>query len=60
MKFNVYITIQGPGGQREIPNSHNPIEADNILEVLQKLDLPPSLELLGVRYTGVRVEEIQQ
>lgn len=59
MKFNVYITMQGPGSTREVPSSTNPVEAENIWEVLQKLDPPANLELLGVKYVGVRVEEVQ-
>lgn len=51
MKFNVFLTIKGPGNTVEIPANTNPIECANLASLLQMLTLPKSefVETIGIR-----------
>jgi adenylosuccinate lyase len=59
MKFDVYFMIRGQAGSTEVPNKHNPVEAESLEEVLKQLEenLPKSeslhLETIGIRITPV-------
>ena len=69
MKYNLYMTLRGPGGITEAPNTHNPVEAENIQAALTGFanGLPkvtPLVELVGVRliqadldHTGDEIEQ---
>ena len=60
MKWNIYLTLRGPGGTIEdVPNNTNPVEASCMASVLRQLadNLPGNweLEIIGIRV--VLVEE---
>ena len=57
MTFNIYFTMRGPGGEKEIPNLTNPVVSDNLQTCLASLsERIPDLSNLGVQVTGIRVE----
>lgn len=55
MKYNLYLTLRGPGGITEAPNTNNPIEADDLHEAIHRIaDNVPTgtknwIEVVGVR-----------
>lgn len=56
MKFNIYFLLRGPAGMIEAPNKYNPVEADDLKDVLIRL----SQEVLDsgiVEILGARVEK---
>ena len=57
MEFNLYLTISGPYGTVEAPNNTNPIEADDLADVLKQLseNLPSPM---GTQIVGVRIEPV--
>lgn len=57
-KFNIWYDIKGPGGRaKDIPNTQQPIEADDLRSVLERLaeSLP---QPFGCQCTKVVVEEV--
>lgn len=56
MKFNVWLTLSGPGGVAESPVQGNPIEYANLSSLLHDLstNLP---KYLGITVVGVRIEQ---
>jgi len=56
MKFNIYFTIRGPGGEIDAPNNTNPVECANLASLMLKLssNLPKTL---GMETVGIRIEE---
>jgi hypothetical protein len=59
-KFNVFMTIKGPGGSVTAPAKQNPIEAESLPELLRMLaeNLPYQVENhLGLSITGLSVRE---
>jgi hypothetical protein len=59
MKWNIYYNLKGSNGQIDsIPHIGNPIEANNLREVLRELtDISSSL-FLGSEVVGLRIEPI--
>lgn len=55
MKFNIFLTLQGPAGRIKAPNVSNPVEADSIQDVLRQLSekLTNSNDLIQI--TGVEI-----
>jgi hypothetical protein len=54
MLFDVFVTLKGPGGTKEVPNSGNPIHSNTLQQLLEKLEFI-DLSRLGVVYIGIRV-----
>jgi len=57
MKFDVYMTLQGPGGVAEVPAIGNPREAEDIECLLR--ELTSSIHVyskFGALVVGVRVQ----
>jgi hypothetical protein len=55
-RWQVYYHIRGPGGQAEVPNTGNPVEAPDLRSVLARLaEGLPDLTGLGAEVIGVRV-----
>ena len=54
-RYDVFLTLEGPGGSLETPNTGNPV-IGSLAHVLEQLASGlPSFETLGVRITGVRI-----
>jgi hypothetical protein len=55
MTYNLYLTLRGPAGITEAPNTNNPIEADNLAEATQQAienspkGTPGWIEVIGIR-----------
>lgn len=57
MKFNVFYRLRGPGGETEAPNTHNPVNADDLGDCLSKMSGNiPNFSNFGVEILGVRVD----
>jgi len=60
MKWNVYVTIQGPEGTSEIPSNTNPIDAEDMQTLIRGLDLPtPQFLGIPLQYVGLRIEQVK-
>ena len=55
-KYNVYFTMCGPGGEKEVPNNTNPIACVNLASLLAKLATNLPGGNFGLSCIGVRVE----
>jgi hypothetical protein len=57
-KFDIFFTIQGPGGTVTVPNNSNPVEATSMCAVLERLaeTLP---QPYGCETIAIRVEEVR-
>ena len=65
MKFDVTFTVKGPDGVAEVPNSKNPVEADDLAQVLERLggflagqalgSLLAGSMTLGLEYVGLTI-----
>jgi hypothetical protein len=61
MKFNLFMTIRGPGGLAEVPNNTNPIEAENINEVLKRIGkIPTNLFGVDVEILQIRIKKVEE
>lgn len=62
MKFNVIFTMRGPGGKTDVPNKHNPIEAESMTDVLCLLsEYTNDIAQAGiVQIIGIRVDEVKE
>ena len=55
MKFDIFFTLSGPGGTKEIPNT-NPATCSDLKTLLKILsDNLPDYSKLGVEMVGVRI-----
>lgn len=56
MQWNLYLTIRGPRGITEVPNTNNPIEADGMADLFtQAAEAVPNKVASGlVRVVGTR------
>ena len=55
-RWNVFVTVRGPGGSLEVPSSDSPISCDSLRELLEQMDydgLPAGM----VETVGIRIEE---
>lgn len=61
MKFSIHYVLSGPAGKARVPNKPNPIEADNIKEVLKQLSetLPTDGSNLGLEVVVVEIAQIR-
>ena len=59
MKFNIFFRIRGTVGEMEIPNTTNPIEAENITDVLEKLVTHWVPDNALICTVGIRIECIK-
>lgn len=47
--YEIYFTITGPGGTKEIPNFCNPVPSDNLYGVVKSMgDYLKTTELYGI------------
>lgn len=61
MKFNVYMTVKGPGRTVEMEMHGNPVECFNLAGLMVRLanNLPLN-ETMGVETVGVRIECVEE
>lgn len=61
MKFSIHYVLAGPAGEVRCPNAPNPIEAENIKEVLKQLSeqLPSDGSNLGLQTVYIEVAQIR-
>ncbi len=54
--WNIFFTLEGPGGVIEFPNNQNPVECVNLASLLARIcsNLPGGS--MGVETIGIRVE----
>lgn len=56
MRYDVFFTIEGPGGILEVPNRTNPVDSVGLAELLAALaDNLPGNKDIGLATVGVRV-----
>ena len=59
MKFNITFTLKGPSGRLiEAPNTHNPVEADSMVDCLSNLVLKFPDTQLGIEVVSVKIEKV--
>lgn len=58
MKFNIYVTLKGPGGLVEAPNDKNPVECANLASLLVRFGENLPVFGFGVEMVGLRIEQI--
>lgn len=60
MRWNVFMTIQGPARTLEVPNQFNPIESDSIKTLL--VDLASVVEQIAqpLKVVGLRIELVEE
>ena len=60
MMYDVFFTIRGPGGESEVPNNSNPVEAKDMKDLLLCLvgNVLPG-EGAGLETTGIRIAKTQ-
>jgi len=56
MKFNIYVTLTGPGGRQELPNKNNPVESPDLATALRRLSEVLPLQFGYDFITAVRIE----
>ena len=58
MRFNVFFAVRGPGGQTEVANGTNPVEAPDLPALLREVARRlPAANDFGVQVVGLRVEQ---
>jgi hypothetical protein len=57
MKFDLFFDLKGPGGEVHVPNTKNPIESENLSQLL--IDLGQNFPKFGfgVEVTGIIIKE---
>lgn len=61
MKFNITFLLKGPGGTFSVPHAKNPIEAENIKELMVNLEIPlDTIECIGIGIKPASKEYVLQ